>query len=387
MSNYLIDGIAFTDADVCECANLQYTDLSGNNNKFWRSWFLNNGTECSEWGRVGNTPAQGHWNSSPSMWHGKVNEKRRKGYNDVATVAVVNTTGVSPAKIKLGGLLGQFVDWAGVVASQHIKQYLQGDVNNLAPEQIDIGRRHLNALMNTSRTSLMFVALLEQYYRAIPTILPSRIDADQLAKTFDFNEQGDRLNQLEAAVSITRSAGNIALPFELKEASTPVENAIMDAARKTGAKYAKVRAVFTVDAPDKARYDGCGIGNEMNLFHGTKQHAVQHILRQGLRCASAPAGLMFGAGIYLADAWEKSHNYTSGNDGQAIFVCRAKLGKQHLAQDEIKGIRKAPTGFDSVFGKKGYTKAWGSYSQTLVNSEFVVYDPAQVRLAAVVWYR
>lgn len=382
-----IHGIEFAEADVQASVNLQYTDLAGNNNKFWRSYFLRSGTECSEWGRVGSSGQQGHWSSSLAQWQAKIAEKKRKGYEEVATVATVNTTGVSPVLVKLQGLVGSFVDWAGVQAQAHIKQYLQGDVNGLAPEQISIGRQLLNKMQFAPRGSQAFAKTLEAYYKAIPTILPSRINASELMRAFDFNEQGDRLNQLEAAVSANQPASNAKLSFELKEASSAIETSIMDYVKRTGGTYARIKGVFTVDSADKGRYEGCGIGNEATLFHGTKQHAVQHILRQGLRNATNPGGLMFGAGIYLADAWGKSHNYASGYDGQAIFVCRAKLGKQFLAQDEIKGIRKAPTGFDSVFGKKGHTLAWGSRQNTLANSEFAVYDESQVRLAAVVWYR
>lgn len=365
---------------------LQYTDLGGNNNKFWDSTLHPDGREVRTWGRVGATGQSKEFTGvSVQMWESQIAEKKRNGYSEVVTVAVANTQPVT--RVRLAGLVGDFVTWAGVQAATRISQYLQGDVNNLAPEQIDAGRVALAYLMNlNSRTDAGFISGLQRYYRAIPTVLPSRIDPYTLAKEFDFNEQADRLNQLEAAVQAIQPATKLNLPYTLTEADSDRTNKIMDCVRRTGGQYAKVRAVFNVEAPDATRYEKNAIGNELTLFHGTKQHAVQHILPQGLRCAASPAHLMFGAGIYFSDAWEKSHNYTQGDGSQVIFVCRVKAGNQYLAQDEIKGIKKAPNGYDSVFGKKGYTRSWGG-SNKLMNSEIVVYDPSQSRLAAIVWYR
>lgn len=52
------------------------------------------------------------------------------------------------------------------------------------------------------------------------------------------------------------------------------------------------------------------------LFHGTSMHNVLGILGQGMRIAPPESdftGAMFGNGIYFADQFDKSANYSSGH--------------------------------------------------------------------------
>jgi poly [ADP-ribose] polymerase len=86
---------------------------------------------------------------------------------------------------------------------------------------------------------------------------------------------------------------------------------------------------------------------------------------------------MLGNGIYLADRSSKSTNYCSARRSgvpQMLLVVESALGNAYVAPDAAP-FDRPPDGYDSVWGKAGYTRIGGSY--TLVNNEFVVYSPAQ----------
>lgn len=120
------------------------------------------------------------------------------------------------------------------------------------------------------------------------------------------------------------------------------------------------------------------------LFHGTRSVNVSGILRESLKIRAASAAGMFGKGIYFADDWKKSHGYTSdrgsyyaGGSGGAgrrrafMFIADVVLGNPKVMQDSDSSLRKAPSGYHSVFGKEG---------RYLSNNEFIVYREDAVNL-------
>ncbi len=391
--------MTITHSDGTHSVKLQRTEfVNGENmNRFWNSeWKPDSpgsyyGTMTSHWGRVGAAGQSKSWTKTRGQWQDKVNEQIREGYTEIEIVSdAPQVQTVKRQKILLPGLMGEFVAWAGIMAEESIATYLKGNVGDLSFNHLDRAETVLNAMMTRPKTDRSFLALMQDYYNLIPTKLPARIVATDIAREFDFNMQADRIQQLKAALGVVKqeeeTETKTTLPFALDYASKEREEAVMDAVYKTGGRGIKVRAMMTIKAPDWARFEKCEIKNRGMFFHGTKQDAVQHINREGLRPAAHAGGLMFGAGIYLADAFEKSNNYASGHRFKAMYLVEARLGKQLLAPDQILGINKAPAGHDSVFGKKGYTKSWGSSYSTLVNSEYVVYRKEQARIVGILWY-
>jgi hypothetical protein len=127
--------------------------------------------------------------------------------------------------------------------------------------------------------------------------------------------------------------------------------------------------------------------NTCLLVHGTRTANVKGILTERLRLPKARVGvslsyLMFGPGLYFADDWRKSANYTSliAGDGAIpgrksfLFLMDVVLGKMHLAK-KPSGFTDAPSGYHSVFGKGGATSA--RHTSTLENNEFIVYASEQ----------
>lgn len=90
--------------------------------------------------------------------------------------------------------------------------------------------------------------------------------------------------------------------------------------------------------------------NRRLLYHGTRMTNMLGILGQGLRIAPPEApvtGYMFGKGIYLADLFKKSQNYSSGHETKLMLLCEAALGNQ-LELFRSHPIENLPSKFDSV---------------------------------------
>ena len=162
-------------------------------------------------------------------------------------------------------------------------------------------------------------------------------------------------------------------------------------------------------------------GNKKLLWHGSKAENIVGILQTGFRIAPRFAertGAMFGEGIYFADQFDKSYQYShshslrGGRRGQSkparryMLLCEVALGKQKLLyQSEqvtklpnknfqsVMGVGKQgpnpnqdvylPNGMVVPLGKKCSTPQpklpkhshWG-----LQHNEYVVYNTTQVRI-------
>lgn len=175
---------------------------------------------------------------------------------------------------------------------------------------------------------------------------------------------------------------------------------------KHSCSSSKLIDVWSVDRQGEAerfeKYEK--MENRRLLWHGTNIAVVAPIITSGLRIMPHSGGRV-GSGIYLASMQEKSAGYTSGYGAKfaCMFLCEGALGKTHKVTSDgphASGLKKAPTGFDSVHAVGQVTpKAW---SETRINEkavdvpndkahqsgvqssfyhdEYLVYDESQVRL-------
>jgi poly [ADP-ribose] polymerase 2/3/4 len=285
-------------------------------------------------------------------------------------------------------------------------------VDALGEEQIARGRRLLDvaqrqhAEWRVSQSQAAFALLsgtVQSYYNAIPTRLPGRIERQAVVEQFcaDFDEQEDRLNQLEAAIATyaARQVDPDASPYDALGAElAPLPQAdrrygeIVDLIDRTSSHgyRVRVRDIFSVVVPaERAAYDRNVRGKHHTalLFHGTASQNVRHILRSGLICPrTASHGRMFGHGIYFANKATKSTNYCSTRRAGVpnfLFLAEVALGNAYVAPDALPTLRSAPGGYDSVHGKAGHTGAWGGKLQF---DEFIVYESAQQTLRYLVTF-
>lgn len=129
--------------------------------------------------------------------------------------------------------------------------------------------------------------------------------------------------------------------------------------------------------------------NTALLFHGTRSVNVPGIMRTSFRLPAELVGVvitgaMFGGGIYFADDWMKSANYTSLSGGYYssgsggvrgrgafMFACDTVLGEAHVAPGP-RGYTGAPKGTHCIFGKAG--------TSGVQNNEWITFKKESTRL-------
>lgn len=138
------------------------------------------------------------------------------------------------------------------------------------------------------------------------------------------------------------------------------------------------------------------LGNVNRMYHGTKVHSVEDIVKAGLRKGW---GGMFGGGIYMGGI-HKAIGYAWGTPTAQRTGCYASPWKAHyvLEIDAVLGKIKAcmesdhslnlgkvkGEGYDSVGGFANQTNSWGG---KLRHNEYVVYDPKQVLIRRIHEYQ
>ncbi len=119
------------------------------------------------------------------------------------------------------------------------------------------------------------------------------------------------------------------------------------------------------------------------LFHGTRQDAVDAILRSGFDDKFWNGGGFFGRGAYFADDLNLSVSFTEPTNPRTIFVCEVLMGKVDdrsgtpitTPLGETFNNTELAGGFDSVNGRIMY----GS-PPTMRQKEYIVYRVGQARI-------
>lgn len=404
-----------TQDEPAERRMFQLTDLESNHNKFYlvELWPAQPGTVRfrAQWGRVGSRAQSVEKVTSMREVERQIDEKLRKGYRPVdlhrpqVEEPAPPDGGAAKPVVKLEPQVAQLLEWVFAEAGEHIMSFLAVAVEALSQAQIAEGRKLLadaqqqynHYRLNPFRRGPNLDALaatVQSYYNAIPTKLPARVNREEVVLQFckDLSEQENRLLQLEAAIAtmkVQRRHPGVS-PYDALGAEIRLVSP-EDKTHKQVREYIqrtqvhnyklKVRDVFDVRIPgERQAYEENRAGASWRalLFHGTRNQYVRHILRQGLICPKTPSnGRMLGNGIYLANRASKSTNYCqSGRQGvpRMLFLVEAALGNAYVAP-RADGYDRPPAGYDSVWGKAGHTRTWGT--STLAHDEFVVYSPTQ----------
>ncbi|CAN9503018.1 unnamed protein product [Ophioblennius macclurei] len=166
--------------------------------------------------------------------------------------------------------------------------------------------------------------------------------------------------------------------------------------------------IFSVDRDGESNKFSSQIHNKTLLWHGSRLSNWAGILSQGLRVAPPEApitGYMFGKGIYFADMSSKSANYCFASHNNKIgllLLCEVALGDPNELLHADYQASSLPTGKHSTkgMGRTGphpknsvmldgvtmpmgpgmNTGAGSASGYSLLYNEFIVYDPAQIRM-------
>lgn len=145
------------------------------------------------------------------------------------------------------------------------------------------------------------------------------------------------------------------------------------------------------------------LGGHRLLWHGSRFMNFVSILTNGLKIAPPEApvtGYMFGKGIYFADIVSKSANYcftTPNNNIGLMLLCEVALGQRRQLIDACN-VTNIPNQNENSVKALGifYPKNYANVDRVKINSgpirrqvhtptalrynEYIVYDPAQVKL-------
>lgn len=426
---------------VVERVSLHMFDPRVNSNKFYIAevhqsdvglgyrFFVNHG-------RVGTkgspkSEVQPTLQAAITKFNAKVREKLRKGYNkvDLATVTagsdqgtkkvnadalqgVVDTTKVVKQSSKLPSKVADFVKHIYEEANQAVAISLTGSVKtdikaplgNLGINGINRGRQILNQLARAvrNRDRYMIEHLSVQYYNVIPRKMPSnlRTDTSWILSTNDrISKEMDVLDLYEDSLRMLPIMGlsdidskyealNCDIAYITDPDTLSYINYKVSSTHAANHNY-KLRVVnaFEVNLRNAPQFNN-SCGNVRRLFHGSRSANLVGILSSYLKLPSnlgsdiIKTGTMFGPGIYFASDCTKSANYSFGSwSGRPnkyktafLLICEVALGNVYKVQSPHYFL-SPPSGYHSVMGVKG---------PHLINNEFIVYRPDQVRVRYVV---
>lgn len=386
----------------------QFTDLVNNNNKWWEVRFWSDGTMQTIYGRVGDAGQETTKTGfTESMVNSKISEKLRKGYVEIdlhvptATVEVIADEADKKKDASIVRLIDKsvlnLISMIFSEAGQSISQYLAVGVDALSQTQIALGR----TLLLKAQTYMQaddhdnLLQTVQAYFKAIPTILPRRIDVDAVVQTFvdSIAEQEDRLQQLETALmtytatkvdnSIFNQYDSLGAEIKLIPGSDKRYEQIDDYVKSTLKmhRHLTIRNIYSVKIPNERQAyidNDFGKENVVHLFHGTNNKNLRHIFRTGLIVPKVYTnGRRFGAGVYLADHAAKSINYHGKVNRSAstiLLVVDGAIGNPKRLNGSDSSLNQAPSGYHSVWGYDSY----GGFD------EFILYRTEQQTIRAVV---
>ena len=235
--------------------------------------------------------------------------------------------------------------------------------------------------------------LNSEFFSLVPHQFGRVITAsDMLLSDDDIAEKLDLLQGMEAALTVTVADDDKddspKLPLSMTELSTKnpafraIKEKVVSTAKHHDVRSWRVSRIFEAEnAKELARYRNPNKGPEYDLFHGSANANLLSIMLNGFyvppSSASHVTGRMFGNGVYGASSSSKSFRYSVGLWGGSrsrmqtayMFVVKFGMGKMYETYDTM--YRGAPNGYHSIHAKAG---------RSLMNDEFIVYDPRQARI-------
>lgn len=381
-----------------------------NNNKFY-NMTPQGSTFLAEWGRVGVTSSKksypiGKWNSTYNeklkkgykdvTEFAKVTEKKGSGYVDIPNANVnalfnkllgfaktsvkanytISSDAVTQAQVtEAQGLMDELTKLAVVGTDHQFANRLLIDLYMVIPRRMAHVQDHLLKVPIKTDNDL-------QYFRNI--IDSEQKTLDVMAGQVKMHQTVDPQDDNVPDRTILDALGIIVDTGDHRDEAI-VKKLMANDARE-------FRAVYRVTHKDsRVRFDthlDSALNKKTDLFwHGSRNENWISILQTGLKIRPSNAvltGAMFGHGIYFADKYRKSANYTSlrgsywahGSSNSAFLALMdVHLGKQleilrhsHECYNYNKNVMQQKGGYDSVFAKGG---------ADLINNEYIVYDDAQ----------
>jgi poly [ADP-ribose] polymerase len=394
-----------------------------NNNKFYEMHENENGTFTVNYGRVGSRAAVATYQMA--QWDSKYREKVNKGYKDQTHLfAESEETTDAPKKDRtFDGISCTYVrDLMQILmgySNKSIQRNYTISADKVTRQQVEEAQSVLDKLVDLTQKSIdiqFFNKMLIDLFQVIPRRM-SDVRTHLLKDNFELDKIKEKLAEEQATMDVMR--GQVEMNEKNKATAKPAisttieeepvvnlldtmgltaefvtDKAIIEMIKgkmdNESGKFSRAFAIKNLGTQDKYQNFVTKVTNkDQTLFwHGSRNENWMSILKTGLVLRPANAvisGKMFGYGLYFADKFRKSLNYTSlrgsywahGSENKAFLALfSVHTGNQleilnhtawcyDLNQANLKA--KNPN-YDSVFAKGG---------ADLINNEYIVYNEAQ----------
>ncbi len=426
---------------IIEETTLIFVAATTNNNKFYRVTLDDTGVVHKTWGRVGTSGTNSTDQGGRGSYDRIIREKTRKGYKPTETVSDTSTnSSKNVEKEELKGIAKRtLVSGTGNTILEVLIDKLVAQ-NNHAIIEASGGQMKINSdgLITTPLGLVSFNSiekakgLLENLVTNFKTddlneyltLVPQKVgrtrgwDKQFLDTPEKITAQRDFLKQLSESLSLHEDRKKIAIQavnsdentddafdekyadlfrykirvLEDKKEFKRIES-FYNKNRKTmhSSSHLKLKRVYILDDPNGSKSYGKKlkkVGNERELWHGTRIWNVLSILRKGIMIRPEKDigtvqinGKMFGYGAYFSDESTKSLNYSYGYwDGNSrdencfMFLSNVAMGNSHVTDRfgsySNNHIQRSGQ-HDSIFAKGG---------TSVRNNEMIVWEEDQINM-------
>ncbi|RRA99742.1 ADP-ribose polymerase [Larkinella rosea] len=381
-----------------------------NNNKYYEMREQPDDTFTVHYGRVGGSKSVTTY--PMAQWERKIREKVAKGYLDQTHLYAEKTATADPNTIsdaEVRGLMSRLMEFA----NQSIYQNYVVTAQEVTRKQVETAQHLLNELAELVAPGVAIDAYnpkLLDLFKVIPRKM-GKVGRHLLAKSPETPEdiqllrdqlaaEQDTLDVMRGQVELNQSnetpdhpSANLLEMMKLEVQPVTDKRVLTLIKRMMGNDADKFDAAFSICQTDTQTAFDTYTRSRSNrktqlLWHGSRSENWLSILKTGLLLRPANAvitGKMFGYGIYFADQFSKSLNYTSlhgavwANGKQQegyLGIYEVHVGEQlkltqhdawHMQLDG-NALKNIDPKYDSVFAQRGVS---------LLKNEFIVYNSAQ----------
>ncbi|WP_041257497.1 ADP-ribose polymerase [Fibrella aestuarina] len=382
-----------------------------NNNKYYEMRETANGTFKVDYGRVGSTKSTATY--PITLWDSKIREKLAKGYVDqthlyadapesTGTETIADAT-VRSLVDKLIGYARQSIFRNYVVTAQQVTRQQVDRAQQLLDQLAGLLSLHVDPAVYNDTLLTLFQTIPRKMGRVNQHLVTQAPQTDA-----DLQALRDRLAVEQETLDVMRSQVELnAVPTDSPEDTpTPLldtlglsiepvtdDRILTFIKRMMGSDADKFDAAFSVSQARtevafalhmaEARHPKTQL-----LWHGSRSENWLSILKSGLVLRPTNAvitGKMFGYGVYFADQFSKSLNYTSlsgstwaaGREKEAyLAIYEVHVGKQLVVDQhelwcydlDADKLKQRGKHYDSVYAQRG---------KSLLKNEFIVYNQDQ----------
>lgn len=394
-----------------------------NNNKYYEMSENGDGTFTVKYGRVGSRAATATYPSR--LWNSKYREKVRKGYKDQTHLFatskgedVVDFEDINDKMVK------QLMNSLMRYAKKSISHNYNVTADQVTIKQVEEAQSLLDNLVAALQMNMNLTAFnttLLELYQIIPRKM-SRV-SDHLVTTptndKDLKAIEEKLANEQATLDVMR--GQVSINDQQTESPEAAEK--INLLQAMGLKMEHVKEQKVIEMIKKMMggdaskfYQAYQVTNietqkqfdqflstakdkKTELFwHGSRNENWLSIMKTGLVLRPANAvitGKMFGYGLYFADKFRKSLNYTSlrgsywtngSQDRGFLALYDVHVGKQMTIQKHqpwcyqltADNLKKQGADYDSLFAIGG---------ADLINNEYIIYHQSQCTVKYIVEVR